>query len=116
MTKITKKIEKRAVRHRRVRAKVAGSAERPRLAVFKSSKYIYAQIIDDARGTTLVSASDMGAKGKTKTERAQVAGSELAKKAKAAGIERVVFDRGGFIYTGRVRSLAEGAREGGLVF
>lgn len=116
MTKIIKKTAKRAVRHRRIRAKVAGTAERPRLSVFKSNMYIYAQIIDDAKGVTLAAASDMGLKGKTKTERAQLAGAELAKKAKAAGVTAIAFDRGGFIYTGRVRALAEGAREGGLVF
>ena len=116
MTKITKKIEKRARRHNRIRAKVSGTALRPRLSVFKSNLYIYAQIIDDAKGVTLAAASDMGAKGKTKTERAKIAGTELAKKAIAAGVKEVSFDRGGFIYTGRVRALADGARESGLVF
>ena len=116
MTKLIKKSEKRARRHNRIRAKVAGTAERPRLSVFKSNMYVYAQIIDDAKGVTLAAASDMGAKGKTKTERAKIAGTELAKKAVAAGVKEVAFDRGGFIYTGRVRALAEGAREGGLVF
>ena len=116
MTKLIKKSEKRARRHNRIRAKVSGVAERPRLSVFKSNLYIYAQIIDDSKGTTLAAISDMGLKGKTKTERAKLAGAELAKKAVAAGITKVSFDRGGFIFTGRVRALAEGAREGGLVF
>lgn len=116
MTKIIKKDIKRAVRHRRIRAKVKGTEARPRLSVFKSNLYIYAQIIDDSKGVTLAAVSDMGLKGKTKTDRAKLAGADLAKKAKAAGITEIAFDRGGFIYTGRVRALAEGAREGGLVF
>lgn len=116
MTTITTKTEKRIRRHRRIRAKVIGTAERPRLAVFKSNLYVYAQLIDDIKGSTLASSSDMGLKGKTKTERAKMAGDTLAKVAKAKGITEVTFDRGGFIYTGRVRALAEGAREGGLTF
>ncbi|OHA84377.1 MAG: 50S ribosomal protein L18 [Candidatus Yonathbacteria bacterium RIFCSPLOWO2_01_FULL_47_33b] len=116
MTTITSKTEKRIRRHRRIRAKVIGTAERPRLAVFKSNLYVYAQLIDDIKGTTLASSSDMSLKGKTKTERAKMAGEALAKVAKAKGITQVTFDRGGFIYTGRVRALAEGAREGGLAF
>lgn len=116
MTKILSKSEQRDRRHRRIRAKVAGTSERPRLAIFKSLSFIYAQLIDDTKGTTLVSASDMGLKGKTKTERAKLAGEALAKAAKAKGIASVVFDRGGFIYTGRVRAIADGAREGGLTF
>ena len=103
-------------RHNRIRAKVSGTSDRPRLAIFKSNSYIYAQIIDDTKGATLVAVSDMGVKGKTKTERAKLAGETLAKSAKAKGLASVVFDRGGFIYTGRVRAFAEGAREGGLVF
>lgn len=116
MTKTNTKITKRASRHRRIRAKVSGTAERPRLAVYKSNKYIYAQVIDDAKGVTVASASDMGLKGKTKTDRAKLAGLAIAKAAQAAGVAAVTFDRGGFIYTGRVRALAEGAREGGLSF
>lgn len=110
------KSEQRARRHNRIRAKVAGTSERPRLAIFKSNSYVYAQIIDDTKGATLSAVSDMGLKGKTKTERAKLAGALLAKSAKEKGIETIVFDRGGFIYTGRVRAFAEGAREGGLVF
>jgi len=114
-TKLTKS-EQRTRRHNRIRAKVSGTAERPRLAIFKSNSYIYAQIIDDTKGATLVAVSDMGQKGKTKTERSKLAGSALAKSAKEKGLATVVFDRGGFIYTGRVRAFAEGAREGGLIF
>ncbi len=110
------KIEKRIRRRKRIRAKVKGDASCPRLSVFKSNKHLYAQIIDDAKGATLVSVSDKEVKGKTKTERAKAAGAEIAKKAEGKKITKVVFDRGGFIYTGRVRALAEGAREGGLKF
>lgn len=113
--KLTKN-EQRTRRHRRIRAKVSGTAARPRLAIFKSLAYFYAQLIDDTKGTTLASSSDMGLKGKTKTERAKLAGIALAKAAKEKKIASVVFDRGGFIYTGRVRAFADGAREGGLVF
>ena len=114
-TKLTKS-EQRTRRHNRIRAKVSGTSERPRLAIFKSNSYIYAQIIDDTKGITLSSVSDMGINGKTKTERAKIAGETLAKSAKAKGLASVVFDRGGFIYTGRVRAFADGAREGGLIF
>lgn len=116
MTKTLSKSEQRQRRHRRIRSKVSGTAERPRFAIFKSLNYIYAQLIDDIKQVTLASASDMGLKGKTKTERAKLAGEALAKSAKAKGINTVVFDRGGFIYTGRVRAIADGAREAGLVF
>ena len=113
--KLTKS-EQRKRRHNRIRAKVSGTSECPRLAIFKSNSYIYAQIIDDTKSVTLAAISDMGIKGKTKTERAKLAGAALAKGAKAKGLGTVVFDRGGFIYTGRVRAFAEGAREGGLKF
>ncbi len=120
MTKTLSKNEQRNRRHRRIRAKVFGTAERPRLAIFKSLNYIYAQLIDDTNRVTLASASDMGLTkektAKTKTERAKLAGEALAKAAKIKGISQVVFDRGGFIYTGRVRAIADGAREAGLVF
>jgi large subunit ribosomal protein L18 len=99
---------------------VAGSAERPRLAVFRSINQIYAQVIDDSTGHTLAAASSMEAKlkgvGGTKTERAKQVGSLIGDRAKAAGVERVVFDRAGFKYHGRIRALAEGARESGLEF
>ena len=109
-------------RHARVRKHIFGTPERPRMNVFRSISDIYVQIIDDHSGTTLVSASsvDLGVrhllKGKSKMEQAQLVGEEVAKRAKAKGISAVVFDRGGYIYTGRVKSLAEGARKGGLEF
>jgi large subunit ribosomal protein L18 len=102
-------------RHRRVRKKVVGTADRPRLAVFRSNRHIYAQLVDDGAARTLASASDLAAtEGEDKTARAHQVGKALAASAKAAGIERAVFDRGGRLYHGRVRALAEGAREGGL--
>ena len=102
-------------RHNRIRAKVSGTGARPRLAVYKSNRYLHAQIIDDEAGKTLVSGSTKEvAKGAKKMDAAQKLGSELAKRAKAAGITRVVFDRGGFRYTGRVATLAAAAREAGL--
>ena len=109
-------------RHRRVRRRVIGGSGRPRLSVFRSSAHIYAQVIDDVLGRTLVAASSIdnslaaGLAGKTKTEKAQAVGSAIADRARAAGIEQVVFDRGGFRYHGRVRALADAAREGGLSF
>lgn len=116
MTTKLSKIEQRTRRHRRIRAKVKGTAARPRLAIFKSLNYLYAQLIDDTKGVTLAASSDMGLKGKTKTDRARLAGEALAKSAKVKGVSAVVFDRGGFIYAGRVRAFAEAARAGGLVF
>lgn len=103
-------------RRKRIRAKVSGSAERPRLSIYKSNVAMYAQLIDDDKGVTLVSASTLGTKGKNKTESAKAVGIEIAKLAKSKGISKVTFDRGGFIYTGRVRAIADGAREGGLDF
>jgi len=110
------KTQKRIRRHKRIRAKITGTKTMPRLSVFKSNKYLYAQIIDDVAGKTLAAFSDKEAKGKTKTERAREAGRVLAKDALAKKISQVAFDRGGFTFTGRVKALAEGAREGGLVF
>ncbi|MDL2324995.1 50S ribosomal protein L18 [Ruminococcaceae bacterium OttesenSCG-928-A16] len=104
-------------RHRRVRGKISGTPECPRLDVFRSSKHIYAQIIDDVTGTTLVSASSVekGFEGYGgNIEAAGKVGKAIAEKALAKGIKTVVFDRGGFVYHGRVKALAEGAREGGL--
>lgn len=106
----------RTRRRAKIRARVRGTAERPRLAVFRSVKHCYAQLIDDERGVTLAAASDAKAKGKTKTERAHAAGKALAEAGKKKGVGKVVFDRGGFAYHGRVKALAEGAREGGLEF
>jgi len=109
-------------RHLRVRKKVSGTPQRPRVNVFRSAQHIYAQVIDDTAGRTLVAASDVEpaiaeqAKGKTKTERAALVGTIIAERARAKGIETVVFDRGGFLYHGRVRALAEAAREAGLGF
>ena len=109
----------RIKRHKRIRGKVSGTAERPRLSVFRSEKHIYAQIIDDVHGKTLVSASsvekDFEGSGANK-EGARKVGKTVAERAVKAGIEEVVFDRGGYIYHGRVQELAEGAREGGLKF
>lgn len=111
------KNEARLRRHRRVRGKISGTAERPRLDVFRSSKHIYAQIIDDVAGVTLVSASSMdkGFEGfGGNVEAASKVGKMIAEKALEKGIKTIVFDRGGFVYHGRVKALAEGAREGGL--
>ena len=106
-------------RHKRVRGKVSGTPERPRLNVFRSETNIYAQIIDDTKGVTLVSASSLekGFEGSgSNCEAAKKVGEAIAERAKAKGIEAVVFDRGGYLYHGRVKALAEGAREGGLQF
>ena len=111
--------EARERRHRRVRSKVAGTAERPRLAVFRSNLGIYAQLIDDARARTLAGASWQELKKSfkgNKSDQAREVGKLLAAGAKKAGIETCVFDRGGYLYHGRVKALAEGAREGGLTF
>ena len=106
-------------RHKRVRAKISGTPERPRLNVFRSASNIYAQVIDDVTGKTLVAASSLE-KGfeceGTKTDAAKKVGEVIAERAKAKGIDTVVFDRGGYLYHGRVKALAEGAREGGLNF
>ncbi len=121
MAKLTRR-ERIAKKHRRVRKKIFGTPERPRLAVYKSLKHIYAQIIDDTKGITLVSASTLDKELRdklpelTKTEEAREVGKLIAKRALEKGITKVVFDRGGFIYHGRVKALAEGAREGGLEF
>jgi len=109
-------------RHARVRAHVAGSLARPRLNVFRSLAHIYAQLIDDSTGATLVSASTVEAElkaqmaGKKKAEQAKLVGLAVAERAKAKGLTQVVFDRGGYKYHGRVKALADGAREGGLEF
>lgn len=116
VNKIDRKMA-RARRHRRVRGKISGTAECPRLDVFRSSKHIYAQIIDDVTGTTLVAAStmDKGFDGQGgNAEAANKVGKAIAEKALAKGIKQVVFDRGGYVYHGRVKALADGAREGGL--
>ncbi|RME89426.1 MAG: 50S ribosomal protein L18 [Anaerolineae bacterium] len=121
MPKVTRSAA-RIRRHRRVRKKIFGTPERPRLNVFRSLSEIYAQIIDDQAGHTLVAASSIDRelrkkmKGLTKTEQARLVGEALAERAKQKGITRVVFDRGGYRYIGRVKALADGAREGGLEF
>ncbi|HET7726793.1 MAG TPA: 50S ribosomal protein L18 [Candidatus Limnocylindrales bacterium] len=120
MTQAASRGAARRKRHERLRLRIAGTASRPRLAVFRSLNHIYAQVIDDSSGRTLAAAStlDAGLKGApgTKSERARAVGQLVAERAKAAGIAAVVFDRAGFRYHGRVRSLAEAAREAGLDF
>lgn len=116
MNKTEQKNYHRMRRHNRIRAKISGTGEVPRLAVFRSARYITAQLIDDTKGLTLVEASDLKTKTGTKMERAALVGKTIAAKAKTKKIDRVVFDRGGFLYTGRVKSLADAAREGGLTF
>jgi large subunit ribosomal protein L18 len=117
MTTLTKR-EARLRRHRRVRGKVSGTAERPRLVVFRSNRGIFAQLVDDEAGRTLASAgwNALGKAGGSKGEQAAEVGKALAASAKKAGIEDCVFDRGGYLYHGRVKALAEAAREGGLRF
>lgn len=114
---IKKYADKRIKRHVRLRGKISGSSDRPRLAVFRSGEHIYAQVIDDQKGRTLASANDLDVKDKvTKTEKAKLVGEHIAVAAKAAKVKKVVFDRGGFLYHGRVKALAEAAREKGLEF
>ena len=116
MTQVASRGAARRKRHSRIRLRITGTTERPRLSVFRSAKYIYAQVIDDSSGRTLAAASsreaDLGAS--TPVDTARSVGKALAERAKAAGVSAVVLDRGGYQYHGRVRSLAEGAREGGL--
>ena len=120
-TKTELKKEKRFRRHIRIRAKIRGTSAKPRLAVFKSGEHLWAQLIDDVAGKTVMAVTDFSKeirkelKG-TKLEKANQVGKYLGKKAKAAGIKDVVFDRGGFLYQGRIKSFAEGAREAGLNF
>ncbi len=120
-----KKIDKnqdRVIRHARVRKKISGTEQRPRLSVYRSTNHIYAQLIDDVKGHTLCAASTVeksiaaDVAGLTKTEAAKKVGEAVAKKALELGITEVVFDRGGYLYTGRVQALADGAREAGLKF
>ena len=115
MSVITKPAQ-RLKRRRRVRAKVVGTAERPRISVFRSNRGISAQLVDDLSGRTLAAAQWTEFRGAAKMDQAGQVGKALAERARAAGIERAVFDRGGYQYHGRVRALAEGAREGGLAF
>ncbi len=114
---MNQKLERRSKIKASIRKKISGTAERPRLTVFRSNTQIYAQVIDDVNGVTLASASSLGNKDKvTKTEQAAVVGKLIAKNAVAAGIQEVVFDRNGYLYHGRVKQLADAAREGGLKF
>lgn len=120
MSKTAKSVLRRNKLRARVRKNVNGTSQKPRLCVFRSNKDIYAQIIDDTTGNTIVAANsrqkDLVAQTGNKTEKAALVGKTIAAKAKDLGVETVVFDRGGYLYHGRVRSLAEGAREGGLKF
>lgn len=122
MARRSKALSPRVIRHLRVRKKVHGTPERPRLAVFRSLNHIYAQVIDDTRGVTLVAASSLEPairgqrQGKPKTEVSKLVGALVAQRAREKGIEKVVFDRGGYKYHGRIKALADAAREGGLVF
>ena len=116
----TTKLERRQKIRYTIRRKIAGTAQKPRLSVFRSNTDIYAQLIDDDNGFTLAAASskekDIKAQAGTKTEKSKLVGQAIARKAKELGIENVVFDRGGNLYHGRVKAIADGAREGGLVF
>ncbi len=123
MASTNSKLTARLKRRRRIRKKVSGTASMPRLAVFRSAKHIYAQLIDDERGVTLAAASsqsksirDRASEFKGKVDVAKAVGLEIAASGKAKGIESVCFDRGGYLYHGRVKALADGAREGGLKF
>ena len=114
MARTARKVTQRARIRRRIRAKVSGTAQRPRLSVFRSNKHIYAQVIDDATGTTLAAASTRESGAGSGVEASKEVGKRVAERAKEAGVERAVFDRGGYRYHGNVKALADGAREGGL--
>jgi len=116
MKNTTGKKAQRSRRHGRIRARVSGTALRPRLAVFRSNRFVYAQLINDETGTTIASADSRQMKGENNTQRATEVGKSIAASAKKAGVEQAVFDRGGFKYQGSVAALADGAREGGLQF
>ena len=108
--------ERRFKRHLRVRNKISGTQERPRLVVFRSLKHIYAQLVDDAANRTIATVSDLNIEQGKKSERAAEVGKQIAERAKSAGITRVVFDRAGYRYHGRIKAVADGARKGGLEF
>lgn len=118
MAKASAKVSRRVRIRKSIRRKISGTASIPRLSVFRSNKEIYAQLIDDVTGITLASATSLKVNqaGRTKSDVSKEVGKELGEKAKSQGIEKVVFDRGGYLYHGRVKALAEGAREAGLVF
>ncbi len=115
MEKTQYKLAKRVVRHNRIRAKVTGTSERPRLAIFKSNRFVYAQLIDDTKGVTIAASDSRAFKG-TLTEGAIAVGADIAKKATGKGVTAVVFDRGGFKYQGLIAALADSARGNGLTF
>lgn len=116
MNSAKNKTEKRNRRHRKVRSKVVGTADRPRLSVFKSNQYMYAQLIDDEKGITIVGVHSKESKAKTPKDKAKDVGKRIAKKAQEKNIKNVVFDRGGYIFTGKIKVLADSAREEGLIF
>lgn len=118
MSKLTPKTKKdlRSRRHRRIRARAFGTKAKPRLAVFRSNRFLYAQVIDDENGATLAAASSQSITGKSMMEAAQAVGEAIAKAASGKGVTDVVFDRGGFTYTGRIKALADAARANGLKF
>jgi len=116
MSNTNAKQQKRTRRHSRIRAKIVGTAECPRLAVYRSNKFVYAQLIDDEKGATIAAVDSRGEKGASALERAHAVGTKVAEIAKKAKIGRAVFDRGGFLFTGSIKEVAEGAREGGLTF
>ena len=116
MKSLNSKVESRTRRHKRIRSKIFGTAEMPRLSVFKSNKHISVQLIDDSNAKTLAAVHSRDVKGKGMMEKSVKVGEEIAKKAGALKVEKIVFDRGGFIYTGAVKALADGARAGGLKF
>lgn len=116
MKSLNSKTTNRTRRRNRIRAKVSGTSEMPRLSVFKSNRSISAQIIDDTKGVTIASSHSRDVKGKTMLEKSTLVGKAVAEKAKAKKVSKVVFDRSGYIYTGSVKAVAEGAREGGLRF
>lgn len=116
MKSIQKKAQVFERRKARIRAKISGTSERPRLAIFKSHKYLYAQIIDDTQGKTLVSTDSRKVGGKTPVDRAKAVGLDIAKRAKDAKVTKIVFDRSGYLYAGKIKVVADAAREGGLEF
>ena len=116
MEKSSNKVKKRTRRHARIRAKIKGTESRPRLCVFRSNTAIYAQIINDEKGVTIASCDSRKVSGANALERAHAVGGDIASLAKKVGIEKVVFDRGGFLFAGAIKEVAEGARKGGLIF
>lgn len=120
MSKLAQKVQRRNTIRKRIRSKISGSAQKPRLSVFRSNCEIYAQLIDDVNAVTIGGCSslkkEISSQSLTKTEKSKEVGKQIAALAKEKGIENVVFDRGGYLFHGRVKALAEGAREGGLIF